>query len=344
MSNETPERKAALENAQKQLDSALLLDVASLARKEDLPQNNNFSSVVQYFERAQGALREIRERDLTRLARRDIEAVISACSQFEAQVKEIRGYDLNSGNYKEAIPKIAKRVSVVYDAVMEQLALPLAFTAMQQTDFAAMERQARGVFSELQDKKASVEALVVSTREESDKALALVRAAAAEGGVSSNAQVFEEAGGAHEGRAQKWLGATKWLAGITVGLALGFLVLSAFWAPPGDRLASFLVSKLVVLSAGLYATVWCGRNYKACLHNETLNRHRANALKTFQAFVKGAHEAAVSDAILLQAAHAAFQSRPTGYEATSDSTSNSSPFVDIVSKTAAKAAAGGGPG
>ncbi len=92
------------------------------------------------------------------------------------------------------------------------------------------------------------------------------------------------------------------------------------------------MAKLLVISTLSFAVFWSARNYKAQKHNETLNKHRANALMTFRAFVEGTSDARVKDALLMHAAQAAFSGRPTGYETSDQESQSINPVVEILGK------------
>jgi hypothetical protein len=102
----------------------------------------------------------------------------------------------------------------------------------------------------------------------------------------------------------------------------------------------YIISKLLVLSALSFIVFWCARNYRCQKHNETLNRHRANALMTFRTFVEGTADDRVRDAILLQAAQAAFSGRPTGYDAPENEPTSISPVVEILGKSISHSSSG----
>jgi hypothetical protein len=63
----------------------------------------------------------------------------------------------------------------------------------------------------------------------------------------------------------------------------------------------------------LSASVWCGKSYRAYRHNAVVNRHRQNALATFEAFAKAASDAETKNAVLLQATQCIFSPQQTGY-------------------------------
>jgi len=89
-----------------------------------------------------------------------------------------------------------------------------------------------------------------------------------------------------------------------------------------------------VLLVLLTATVWCGRIYKALKHQITVNRHRANSLKTFQAFVKAASDDATRNAVLLETTRSIFTNSPSGYLEGSDSASDTNTKVLEIVKGA----------
>ena len=106
------------------------------------------------------------------------------------------------------------------------------------------------------------------------------------------------------------------------------------YAPPTTAVAiQYVVSKIILLSTLSFGIFWCARNYMASKHNETLNKHRANALMTFRAFVEGSDDSTIKDAILLQTSQAAFSNRPTGYEKQEKESQAINPVVEILGKS-----------
>jgi heme/copper-type cytochrome/quinol oxidase subunit 2 len=73
------------------------------------------------------------------------------------------------------------------------------------------------------------------------------------------------------------------------------------------------VAKLIILSILLSAGIWAGRVYKAHRHNFVINRHRRNALSTFQTFATGTSDPQIKNAVLLQATTCIFGPQNTGY-------------------------------
>lgn len=175
---------------------------------------------------------------------------------------------------------------------------------------------------------------IANARGEAERALAAVKGQAAEAGVSTNAQIFVGDAQTHGDGARTWLKGTIVMASITLVAAVAALV-TVFIYHPKDLAATiqYVVAKVLVLSTLSFVVVWCARNYRSQKHNQTLNKHRANALMTFRAFVEGTSDERVKDAILLQAAQAAFSGRPTGFDTPDKESQTINPVVEVLGRT-----------
>lgn len=134
-----------------------------------------------------------------------------------------------------------------------------------------------------------------------------------------------------ETEAKKWLGAT-----VTCAVLTAILALASFFMPidkdaTNAQIVQYMTSKLVLLAVFLTATVWCGRIYKATKHQAATNNHRANALKSFQAFVKATDDDGTRNAVLLETTRSIFAINPTGYlDAVDGQSDQSTKVMEIV--------------
>jgi hypothetical protein len=71
---------------------------------------------------------------------------------------------------------------------------------------------------------------------------------------------------------------------------------------------------VIVFSLLLSGMLWVGRIYRAARHNYVVNKHRQNALRTFETFVKSA-DPQIKSAVLLQTTGCIFTAQNTGYVA-----------------------------
>ncbi len=328
------ERNKALEDATKQIAELATIDPKTLARASELSPNINFQDAVPHLEEMLDLCKQLSQRELSRLTSTQLTAITRACTKLSSLIQQVRDFTLNQNTPGDVCKRIITEISSAYDDVMNPLLLPLAFTATQATDYAKIEREAKGYHTTMKAEAEALSKFIATARSDAERALVAVKEQAAEAGVSTNAQIFVGDAVKHHELAYTWMKATIWMAGITLLAAIGFLIASFIYRP-ADLASSmqYVVAKLLVLSTLSFGIFWCARNYKAQKHNETLNKHRANALMTFRAFVEGTGDPRVKDAILLQAAQAAFSGRPTGFDDPEKDSQTISPVVEILGKT-----------
>jgi hypothetical protein len=180
----------------------------------------------------------------------------------------------------------------------------------------ALEREARAAMQSAVDQTAALTKELAAPKQEADKILDDVRRVAAEQGVSQQAMYFHNESLEHEKEADSWRAATIWIA---VGLAI-YLVLSVFfdkWTglQPTDAYSAsqIAVSKVLIFAVMAYMLILSARNFLSHKHNEIVNRHRQNALLTFNALVNAAGNDEARDIVLTYAAACIFAPQETGY-------------------------------
>jgi hypothetical protein len=151
-------------------------------------------------------------------------------------------------------------------------------------------------------------------------------------GQSQHAVHFKQQADDHEKAAKPWLSVTAWLAGATVLVGLGLLIAYLVISPTLSATQSLqlAISKVVIFSTMLSATFWAGKTYRTHRHNAVLNRHRQNALATFQTFAKAASDDQTKNAVLLQATQCIFSPQQTGYVTGEPEVGNASQVLEIV--------------
>jgi len=336
----TPEQRIEkIGEAKKLLDELAEIKASSLARTEELSRDINFSEAVPSFEEMLDIVKQLNQRSIDRLALNQVNQIISGCTNLNNLITKVKNFDLNQNTPADVCKAIVQEVKNGYDAIMEPLTVPLAFTATQATDYAKIEREAKGYHATMQEEADAFKKMLGTYKVDAEKALQAVKDQAAEAGVATNAQIFLNDSESHGKTAKKWLTATIWTSIITLLVAISFVIISFKYKPENTAAAiQYVVSKLILLSTLSFGIFWCARNFKSSKHNETLNKHRANALMTFRAFVEGSGDPQVKEAILLQAAQAAFVNRPTGYESQEKESQAINPVVEILGKTVAKSA------
>jgi hypothetical protein len=166
-----------------------------------------------------------------------------------------------------------------------------------------------------------------------DKASSILAAMQKASGLSAVvpfAEYFRQEADQHRRVAGWWLASTVALAVVAVGFGVYFLyslshaLMGLPAAIPSENTASgfalsagqsvqLAIAKIAIVAVLYMAVIWTGRGYKAHRHNYVVNKHRQNALLTFEAFVQSARDTATRDAVLLHAARCVFSPQATGY-------------------------------
>lgn len=328
------ERKEKINVVKDMLEELASVKVSELSRVDELSRDINFSDAVPYFEEMLDIIKQLRERSIDRLALAQINSIETACKQLRNLINDVRNFSLNQNTPADVCRNIIKQVANAYDGIMEPLTLPLAFTATLATDYAKIEREAKGYNATMRQEAETFKKSLDTYKTEAESALNAVKEQAAEAGVSTNAQIFLTDSEKHSDNAFLWLVATILMGIITLGVTIYFYIDSIDHVFSNSASAiQYILSKLILLSTLFFGIFWCSRNYKSSKHNETLNKHRANALMTFRAFAEGSSEQAIKEAILLQAAQAAFINRPTGYESLEKDMQSANPVVEMLGKS-----------
>ena len=176
---------------------------------------------------------------------------------------------------------------------------------------------------------------------EIEEALSRVRQLASEAGVSQHAGAFDDESKRHSGQSYVWLAAMFGFGVLLLLYAFGRIVVgyddspnNQIWTYNWFRSISERVTLLVVLVFGL---IWCARNYAASKHNEVVNRHRSNALRSFETFAKATNDESTKNAVLIQATQSIFAPQTTGYVKADGENQATTPIIELI-----RGASGGG--
>jgi hypothetical protein len=171
------------------------------------------------------------------------------------------------------------------------------------------------------------------------------RGALQEVGVSRHAIHFQQEANRHEAAAKVWLGVTGGVATLTAGVAVWNYIFVAYrggeprlgmTGSPVALGAQVIVAKVLLFSILLSAIVWCGRMYRAHRHNAVVNRHRQNALSSFETFVQSTGDEQTKNAVLVQATQSIFAQQPSGYSSQDPDTTGPAQILEILRTTGTK--------
>lgn len=336
----TPEeREQKHQEVEGLLDELSNVSTESLGRRLELSPDINFEDVVPDFEKMLDVVKQLHDRDITRLPTTELDRIKKGLTPLQQVINEVQAFSLQQENPHTACDNIKARIQKMYDDLMSHTMASLAFTATQSTDYDRIEREAKGVLADVKDTAKEFQSTLQQQKEDAQKALEAVQEQAAKAGVSAHSKNYHDQAFAHEKAGKGWFVATVVAASATLLAAVAGLVAVFFYTPqtPSEAI-QYVAAKIVVLAVLWFAIIWCSKNYRSEKHNETLNRHRANSLGTFQTFTEGTSDGPTKDAILVFCAQSAFGHQPTGYEKDHGKDGEPqivNPVIDILGKQGA---------
>lgn len=156
------------------------------------------------------------------------------------------------------------------------------------------------------------------------------KSAVGEVGITVHATLFAEEAQIHRGQAKNWFFV---IIALLVAVIIGALLFLRF-TPKSDKwdvyAIQFVITKIIVFASVFYALAISLKNYKAHKHNEVVNKHRQNALSTFETFVNSSAEQQTKDAVLLQATMSIFSNQQTGYSSSDNEGDMPSKVIEII--------------
>ena len=333
MSESTEDAKSSLSRMQD-------FDVKSLPRKEELGSSLNFQDVVP------NAIRLI---DLyKRLSREAVDDLPDGlANQIKSQAdadfnkfQEILNFETDVDNPNAVRQQLIQQIESAYDPAFTSLHPFISYGSSVTIDVQRMENEARAMIQSVQDQTESITKELSDTRDRAQEILEDVRRVAAEQGVSQQAIHFKEESESHADQSEHWRGKTIKLAWVLGGYALlSFFLHKVPWIQPETTVQTIqlIASKILVFVVISYMLFLSARNFMSHKHNAIVNKHRQNALATFQALVDAAQEEANKDVILTYASACIFSPQDTGYAKSGGSSSASDQsVVGLLPKTMVK--------
>lgn len=331
------------ESAERQRLSASLADLSKikpedLVREGVLGRDLSFAPGVPYFQRTLRLFKDLAESNLDAVPYTNLQVLAALAEQARDRFKRIQAFSVSQvSNPSQARDSLINEVRDSYDAGFQQISPIIAYSVRKGTDFEKLEREAQASVAQLRAQVAEQETARLGMLAEIEGTLERVRRAAQEVGVAQHAVHFREEAQGNSKSASAWLWVTSISAVLTLAFGVFGLVFIVTRTPdftPTQNI-QLAIAKIIVFSVLLSATLWAGRIYRAALHNYVINKHRQNALSTFETFAKAAADEATKSAVLLQATTCIFSPQQTGYIAQGEPEGGAYPqILEIVRKAA----------
>jgi hypothetical protein len=298
------------------LEKLSSISAKSLSRTEDLGRALDFSEGEGVFERTLKLFRDLKSCSLDSVPFEILAQLSAAAQQALQRFSQIQVFDPgNQPNPARQKDSLIQLVASEYEGHFRLISPVISYSIRKGTDFDQLEANARGIVAEMERAQERQKELFSKSQQDINDTLDKVRKAAAEVGVAQHSVHFKEQADEHLKKTRTWLIWTGILAVLTLlfGVYNAYYYISHIQDLTSSQSIQIGIAKLIIFSILYSAAFWSGRLYKAQLHNYVINKHRQNALSTFETFVKAASDDQTKNAVLLQATQSIFSLQNSGF-------------------------------
>ena len=288
----------------------------TLAREEELGRDFSFQEVTPAAKRLIALYNQV---SLTVLEDFPVSQLNSLKTQSDAdynRFEQILKFSAKQENAYNTRNSLIQQIDGAYQGTFNTLQPIITYSTSKSADFKRLETEARAMLQIIEDKAAELTKQLEDDKKTSEQILEDIRKVAAEQGVSQQATYFRDAAKEHETEAENWRKQTirlAWILGAYAVLTLGLHKIP--WIKPDDlyQTVQLAISKVLIFAVLSYVLYLSTKNYLAQKHNAVINKHRQNALMTYEALVDAAKDVANREIILTHASACIFAPQPTGY-------------------------------
>lgn len=162
-------------------------------------------------------------------------------------------------------------------------------------------------------------------------------------GAREEASFFGSEAAIHRAASENWKHATLAAAACLLSYAVGTAFLHKWsWFMPTTNigLVQFIVSKILIFGVLGYLLALSAKNFLNHKHNEIVNKHRENALLTYEKMVNAGQTDEARNIVLQLAAASVYQLHDTGYVKSSEGSGRGG-IIEILPKTSLPLNTGG---
>lgn len=285
-----------------------------LARTNEMGPTYNFSAVVQPARRLITLFQQIPLSILPDIPDQNLAQIQQQCDALYNIFKQIVAFNLDQGNLGQARTNFETQLTNTYVNAWQALQPYISYSAARAVDFQRLEREGRAAVQGIEDRTTALLTEMDKIKAQAVEALKAAQQAAAEQGVAQQAIYFQNEANEHETEAKRWRTGTVWLA-IALGVYSALTLVLYRWTKPttSAEAAEFITSKFLVFAVISYMLLLSAKNFLSHKHNAIVNRHRQNALMTFNALATAASDPGAKDIVLTHAAACIFAPQETGY-------------------------------
>ncbi|MXX75212.1 MAG: hypothetical protein F4Y77_07390 [Holophagales bacterium] len=317
------------------LEKLVALDPQELVRTDYLGASFDFGEYVPLFELVLRLFRELHAADLSTLPDSQIEQLQDATNRIAGDFGKIKAFEPKDvSSPADQRDHLAQTLKGTHEAVFQTVSWAVAYASSRSVDLRRVQREAKALVAEIDVLKMDTVSQLQEFQQNATAIVNNIREAAGEVGVGQRASQFRDQAEQYATAKKTWLRASVGVAALAIALAAGnvgyLLSKLAETEISAGRAIELAVAKVLLFSVLYYALVWVVRTYRAASHNEVVNRHRENALRTFETFVAAATDEQTKQAVLLRATECVFGHQTSGFSEPGRDDSTSARLLEIV--------------
>lgn len=322
--------QTALTQVNERLEKMLSYSIEELTREEELGTQFSFKEIEEIFVKTIDLFKRVKEVNLN-------EVPYNLLNAFNGQINNAITYFDQAKNFNAAVNNaVGTRNTLItnirnsYDNYYTHSVPILSAGLLNSNDLSLERSKMNQLISDLESEKEKSKTESESKLKELNDIIENAKSFATQAGVSKHSTLFKSEADFHETEAKKWLGYT---VKILIAIALVAIVLAfvGLLFKENNEIVQFTITKVVVLTALFYGLSITNRNYKAHKHNAIMNKHRQNALTTFETFSSAASaDDQTKNAVLLETTHSIFSNQQTGYLKAEGESESNNKIIEII--------------
>lgn len=292
------------------MSGLLNYDRTTIYSRDEWGSKLTFHNYQEDFQRLFGLVKIFSELPYGLLPDAQLNQIIQVVTAASAHLASIDAFDSSTANNpQQTVNSLGDQVKAHADAVTVQMAQWISYLAYQKGDVSSN-------ISSLENAITRGEKIVDDAKERIEKEEGEIKKIvqqaqdfAGDKGVTIFTQQFDTEAVENKDEAMNWLKATVSvfsLTTVTISIFMYQLIEVSNWYE--------WLSRAALIGVLIGAGAWCGKNYRILRHQQAVNKHKANGLKSFLLFRDAAdNDEATRNAVLLETTRAIFATPDSGF-------------------------------
>jgi hypothetical protein len=316
------------------LEALLAHDTDELYAREEWGSKLNFHDFQEDFERLFGLGKIFFDLPYSLLPDAQLTEINTVVTAASAHLSKIDAFDASTANNpQQNVTQLGTQIKAHADGVTVHMAQWISYLAYQKGDVSKNISNLETVIGKGEEFIELAEGRVAKKEGEIKKIVQQAQDFAGDKGVTIFTKHFDTEAVSNGDEAKKWLTAT------TVIFSISVVTLAVFmYQLSGVSNWYEWLSHAALIGVLITAGTWCSKNYRILRHQESVNRHKANGLKSFLLFRDAAdNDEGTRNTVLLETTRSIFGNPDSGF--IPGSQPNSSSEIRVVDATRAAVSA-----